>query len=63
MGASAGGGAALDGTATGAWLAEGGFVTDAGYPVASLLVATAVVEVPAEATSLMPTGAGVEAYE
>ena len=40
-------------------MAQGGFVTEAGYPVASLLSATQVVDVPAAAASLTAEGTGV----
>ncbi len=61
MGSATGPALALDGTATGAWLDGGGFVTGAGYPLASLLITAQLVEVPAAAASLMPTGQGSQA--
>ena len=61
MGSATGPALALDGTATGAWIDGGGFVTGAGYPLASLLITAQLVDVPAAAASLVPSGQGSQA--
>ena len=61
MGSATGPALSLEGTARGAWLDGGGFVTGAGYPLASLLITAQLVEVPAAAASLMPSGQGSQA--